>query len=421
MNPTSEASPNSLIRVIGIGSGARAGICPGHAETILGAELLIASREHQELFPEFPGKRLAITSNMQEVTATCKAALGKFRVVVLGSGDPNFFGIGRYLISQLGAASVRIEPAASFMQTAFARAGLPWHEAALGSVHGKPIEIASALARHHPIVGLFTDPDNTPQAVARHLISTGFKGVTCHVVSRIGHPDEQIKSANLEETAGQTFPEPNVLILVHREPPRRRLVLGLPEETFVHRKPKAGLITRREVRALAVANLHLAEDSVVWDIGAGSGSVAVECALFATQGHVYAIEKNAEDVQNICANVTAFGVLNVSPVHATAPEGLADLADPDAVFIGGTGGQMGYLLNEVLPRLKPGGRLVLTFATLENQAQAQAWFKERGIPMEITQIQVSRGVPILDLTRLEAQNPVTLMAITRPQVDPNTA
>lgn len=402
------------VTVIGIGPGGREGVPEAHLSAILKADLLIASRAHLDLFPDFSGETLAITANMPEVHAACRDALDRRSVVVLGSGDPNFFGVGRYLIAKLGADRVRIHPAPSFMQLAFARVGLPWHDAALGSVHGKPLENAAALARCHSRVGLFTDPDHTPAAIARHLLEAGFSGLTGHVCARLGMDDESVSSGRLEEIARGEYPEPNILILEHGTPPRRAFRFGLPEDDFVHRKPKAGLITRREIRALALSKLALAEDSVVWDIGAGSGSVAVECALLASKGRVFAVEKNAEDLDNVRANVAAFEVPHVTPVHARAPQGLDDLPDPDAVFVGGSGGELEELLATCLARLRPGGRLVMTLATLDNLARAMAFFKSRELPVEITHVQVSRGVPILDMTRLEAQNPVTLLAVDKP-------
>jgi len=407
------------IPVIGVGPGGRKAIPEAHLAAILKADLLIASTAHQDLFPDFAGERLAITSNLKQVAATCEAALGHRNVVVLGSGDPNFFGVGRYLIAKLGAGRVTVHPAPSFMLTAFARVGLAWHDAALGSVHGKPLAGALALISGHRKAGLFTDPENTPAAIARYLLEHGgddMAAVTGHVVSRIGEADEAVASGTLAELAEGAFPEPNVLVLERDKAPARRLSIGLAEESFAHRKPKLGLITRREVRAVALSMLHLKEDSVVWDIGAGSGSVAVECALFATRGRVFAIEKNADDLDNVRANIRAFGVPHVTPVHARAPDGLDTLPDPDAVFVGGSGGNLEALLARILERLTPSGRLVLTFATLDNMAQAHAFFRTREIPVEITQLQVARGVPILNMTRLEAQNPITLMAVTRPQV-----
>jgi len=268
------------------------------------------------------------------------------------------------------------------------------------------------------VVGLFTDPDNTPARIAARLLDAGdagMAGLTAHACCDLGGPAERVFTGDLSSLKGQTdLPEPNVLILVHATPPRRELTLGLPEEAFVHRKPKVGLITKREVRAVAIAKLGLTDASVVWDIGAGSGSVAVECALFCRRGRVFAVEKNAEDVDNVRANAAAFGTGNLTAVHATAPEGLTDLPDPDAVFVGGTGKQLESLLATCLERLRPGGRLVMTLVTLDNLAAALAFFKARELPVEITQLQVARGAPILDMTRLEALNPVTLLVAERP-------
>jgi len=407
-------SVTGCITVLGVGVGGREDLSPARVREILAADLLCASARHQEQFPEFTGERLVIASNVKEVAAACEAGIGHRRVVVLGTGDPNFFGIGRYLASRLGPERLRILPAPSTMQEAFARLGLPWHEARFGSCHGRPIEGVIGLVRENPIVGLFTDPEHTPARVARALIDAGLTGVTAHVCCRLGEKDESRFSGDLETLARTDLPDPNVLVLVHDHPEPRRTRLGLPEEDFVHRKPKVGLITKREVRAVAIAKLALAEDAVVWDIGAGSGSVAVECALLCPKAKVFAIEKNEEDVANVRANVARFGTVNVTPVHATAPDGLDDLPDPDAVFVGGSGKRMEPLLDVCMGRLRPGGRVVVSLATLDNLAAALAWFKGRDVPVEVTQLQVARGVPILDMTRLEALNPVTLLVAGGP-------
>ena len=406
------AAPET-ITVLGIAGETRDDLPPGHLRRILGADLLIASERHLLLFPEFSGDTLAITSNVKEVATLCAERVGSSDVVVLGSGDPNFFGIGRYLVAKLGADRVRIEPAVSSMQEAFARVGLPWHEAAFGSCHGKPIEGVIEKVREHPVVGLFTDPTHTPSAIARALLDAGLPDLKAWVCGNLGLADETVFSGRLSAVLDYTAPALNILIVAHDGPPRRPLLLGMPERDFVHRKPKAGLITRREIRAVAISKLNLTDRSVVWDIGAGSGSVAVECALVARRGQVFAVEKNAEDVANVAANRDRFGCHNLTPLHATAPDGLSDLPDPDAVFIGGTGKRLEALLATCLDRLSPGGRLVMTLATIDNLAAAYHFFRAREITPEVTQVQVSRGTPILDMTRLEALNPVTLLAVTR--------
>lgn len=402
-----------FITVMGIGVGGREDLAPARVREVLAADLLCASARHQEQFPEFTGERLVIASNVKEVAAACEAGRGTRRVVVLGTGDPNFFGIGRYLAGRLGAERLRILPAPSTMQEAFARLGLPWHEARFGSCHGRPIEGIIALVRDHPTVGLFTDPEHTPRKIAGALLDAGLTGVTAHVCCRLGEKDESRFSGDLTTLAATDLPEPNVVVLT-RIPEVRKMRLGLKEEDFVHRKPKVGLITKREVRAVAIAKLALSETAVVWDIGAGSGSVAVECALLCPRAQVFAVEKNEEDVANVRANIARFGAHNVTAVHATAPDGLENLPGPDAVFVGGTGKRMEPLLDVCWERLSPGGRLVVALATLDNLAAAHAWFKARDVAVEVTQLQVARGVPILDMTRLEALNPVTLMAAGGP-------
>jgi precorrin-6B C5,15-methyltransferase / cobalt-precorrin-6B C5,C15-methyltransferase len=409
------AAPGTdTVTVIGVGVGGREDLSAARAREVLAADLLCASARHQEQFPEFAGERLVIASNVKEVAAACEAGIGRRRVVVLGTGDPNFFGIGRYLAGRLGPERLRILPAPSTMQEAFARLGLPWHEARFGSCHGRPIDGIVDLVRRSPVVGLFTDPENTPARVARALLDAGLVGVTAHVCCRLGEKDESRFTGDLETLARTDLPDPNVVVLTQAAPEPRRMRLGLPEEDFVHRKPKVGLITKREVRAVAIAKLALAEDAVVWDIGAGSGSVAVECALLCPRGRVFAVEKNDEDIENVRANIQRFGTRNVTAVHATAPDGLEALPDPDAVFVGGSGKRMDALLEVCLRRLRPGGRLVVSLATLDNLAAAHGYFNARGIQVEVTQLQVARGVPILDMTRLEALNPVTLMVAGPP-------
>ncbi len=400
------------VTVLGVPPGDRAALSAEQIGRIMGADLLIASNRHLAEFADYTGDTLAITSNIKEVAATCAERGKRANVMVLGSGDPNFFGIGRYLLAKLGADAVRVEPAASSMQQAFARAGLAWHDAVFGSCHGKPIGQAVELVRHNGKVGLFTDPTHTPQKIARHLLDAGLPDLTAHICGNLGLADESHTVGRLSDIAQHTHaPDLNVMILLHDTPPARPLRLGLPEEAFVHRTPKIGLITRKEVRAVAISKLGLTDRSVVWDIGAGSGSVAVECAMIAHRGRVFAMEKNREDVDNVRANSERFGTANLTAIHTKAPDGLADLPDPNAVFIGGSGKRMTDLLDLCLSRLVPGGMLVITLATLENLATAYGFFRQQGIPVEVTQMQVSRGKPILDMTRLEANNPITILAV----------
>jgi len=177
----------------------------------------------------------------------------------------------------------------------------------------------------------------------------------------------------------------------------------------VQRQPEKGLITKREVRAVSLAHLALRPDSRVWDIGAGSGSVGLEAARIARDGHVWAIEKNAADAANALENARRLRATNYTLVQDRAPAGLDDWPDPDAVFIGGSSGELAGLITRVLARLRPGGRLVMNFVTFENLTTATATLASAGADWQVTQLSTARSQPILDMHRLAAQNPVWIV------------
>ena len=189
---------------------------------------------------------------------------------------------------------------------------------------------------------------------------------------------------------------------------------GIPEEEFHHRQPRCGLITKAEVRVLSLAKLRIREESVIWDIGAGSGSVAIEAALIAGRGSVWAIEKNAEDMENIARNVGKFGVTNVTAMNAVAPERLDEFPDPDAVFIGGSGGEMREILGIVGKRLRTGGRVVVNAITLDSSYEAVSFMKELGFEVETTLVQIARSKALLGKTSFEALNPIYIITGKRP-------
>lgn len=189
---------------------------------------------------------------------------------------------------------------------------------------------------------------------------------------------------------------------------------GIPDEEFHCREPRRGLITKAEVRVISLAKLRLREDSVVWDIGAGSGAVAVEAALIAGKGSVWAVEKNAEDMDNVIHNIEKFSVPNVAAVHARAPEGLDGFPDPDAVFIGGSGGEMRRILEVVSKRLKAGGRVVVNAITLDSSHEAVSALRDLGFEVEATLVQIARSKPLLGMMSFEALNPIYVIAGKRP-------
>jgi len=369
--------------------------------------------------------RRDLTGQLSAVPEWIRAARSDHQaVVVLATGDPLCHGIASYLASRLCVEAIEVLPNVSTLQLACARVGLAWQEAKIVSIHAKdagewmqgaaPTHGLYALAqavRAHDRLLVLTSPDNTPDRVARLLLTEG-QGDDFHlaVVERLNRADERVL-ADLTPAgaAGQRFAEPNVLLLWRVRERANPVRFGLMDSAYHQRQPEKGLITKQEVRAVSLARLQLRADSVVWDIGAGSGSVGLEAARLCPSGHVWAIEKNEGDVAIAQRNQRDFGVANHTLLHGKAPEYLDGWPDPDAVFIGGSGGELGELITLILRRLKPGGWLVMNFVTLENLATATQALAAQHAVWDVLQLQAARSKPILHMHRMAAENPVWIV------------
>ena len=254
------------------------------------------------------------------------------RVLVLADGDPLLFGIGATLVRLLGEEAVRLLPAVSSLQQACARLALPWHKVICLSLHGRDDlgPLNAAAGKNAPLCVL-TDARTTPDVLARHLLDRGVDWFDAHVFERMGAPDEAVHHLSMAAAAGRNFGPACTLILTPREASRRPC-LGLnSEELAVER----GLISKKPVRAAALALLRIAPRHVVWDIGAGSGAVALEAAVLAHEGRVVAVERSAGRAMSIQENRRRFGVAILDVRLGEAPECLPALPDPQRVFIGG--------------------------------------------------------------------------------------
>lgn len=317
------------------------------------------------------------------------------QVCVLASGDPGFFGIVSALGRRFGHASLKVHPAPSSVSMAFARIGMAWDDAVVVSAHGRPL--ASALrAVQGPKVAVLTSPDHPPQVIGAALLQQEHEARDVVVASHLGEDQEQVVCTDLAGLAAGKFDPMSVVLLLARQPAAHlpQLSWGLAEEAFAHR---AGMITKAEVRAIALSKLALPSSGVLWDVGTGSGSVAVECARLRPELQVVAVDRRPEEVSRAAANAHAHGVA-VEAVCGQAPEVLASLPDPDRVFVGGGGLEV---LDAALHRLRPGGIVVATYALVDRAAAAADRLGN------LVQISVARGVPVGGIgTRLDAENPV---------------
>lgn len=316
------------------------------------------------------------------------------RVCVLVSGDPGFFGLARLALARLGAGAVSIHPAPSAVSLAFARAGMHWDDAVVVSAHGRDPGAAVEAVRAGAKVAVLCSPDTPPAALGRALLDAGVTGRRAVVASRLEEADEAVWSGDLGGLAAGNFDPLSVVIVAVDSPASAAgISWGRPEAEFDHR---AGMITKAEIRAVALGKLSLPPAGVMWDVGAGSGSVAAESTRLVPALDIYAIERSPDDADRLRTNLVETGV---HVVEGTAPAALDGLPDPDRAFVGGGGIDV---LEAVRRRLRPGGTIVATYASLERAAAAARLLGS------LVQVSVSRAVPIGPdgSLRLAGENPV---------------
>ncbi|MBI2908458.1 MAG: precorrin-6y C5,15-methyltransferase (decarboxylating) subunit CbiE [Chloroflexi bacterium] len=406
------------VHIVGVGADGRYSLSQAALEMVERAELLVGGKRLLAMFPESQAERLVLASDTAATVEELRGALGRRRIVVLASGDPDFFGIARLLVERLGKDRVEILPNVSSVQLAFARIKESWDDATFLSVHGRGPEALAAISiglRRSRKLAILTDNVNTPAVVAQHLLQGGVRSCRAYLCEDLAGPNERVREASLDALAGVEAAPLSILVLIRDgDPPKSPRVRGdsggwphgIPESEFLHR---GGVITKAEVRLAALARLRLRESSVIWDVGAGCGSVAIEAAMIARLGQVYAVERDAENVEMIRANLARFGLENLTVVHGEAPAVLEGLPAPDAVFIGGSGGKLRSILHVVDRRLAPEGTVVVNAASLETAGLASAALRERGYTVEATLMQVSRSKDLAGLTHFEALDPVFIV------------
>ncbi|MDQ3680377.1 MAG: precorrin-6y C5,15-methyltransferase (decarboxylating) subunit CbiE [Actinomycetota bacterium] len=382
------------ISVVGVvGDGLDDLSAPGR-RALAAADLVVGGRRLLDNLAPPGARTVVIEADVDAALEQVAAEVGS--VCVLASGDPGFFGIVRVLGHRFGPTRLHVHPEPSSVALAFARLGLPWDDAAVVSAHGRPLAAAAGRAVGWAKVAVLVSPDAPPEALGKELLAQGATHDQVVVCSRLGSADERVERTGLEGLAGGTWDPRSVVVLLHGDgvPGARTLAWGLPEDDFAHR---GGMITKSEVRAVVLARLELPATGVVWDVGAGSGSVAVECAALRPALRVLAIERGAGDAGRVRHNATDHGVA-VETVEGEAPEALGDLPAPDRAFVGG-GGLV--VLDAVLARLRPGGRVVASYAALDRASEAM------GRLGSLVQLGVAHGQRLPDGgVRLAAENPV---------------
>ncbi len=424
------------IHVVGIGLDGAKGLVEAVRQLVGSATVLVGSDRHLSYFPHHPAKRIVLRDFTLTIEEIRHYLAGSETIVVLVTGDPLFFGLGRLLLAELPPEQLTFHPHLSSVQLAFNRLKVPWQDARVISAHGRSVdELIQVLQQGVDKIAVLTDRTNSPNAIARLLLALDLpSSYSLWVCENLGGDDERIQCFSPETLCRDviynvstiainnvsTFAPLNVVVLIRQSEkalqPDLDLAnlpqLGLSDRLFLSFSDRPGLMTKREIRLLVLGELALKPGQIIWDIGAGTGSVSIEIARLFPTSKVYAIEKTAAGTALISQNCRRFQVENVFSIHGIAPEILSDLPNPDRIFIGGSGGNLTQIL-AACSRLTPGGVLVLALATLEHLNTALSWLKEHeNWNYQLLQVQLSRSVPVAQLTRFAPLNPVTILTAT---------
>ncbi|MEM9006727.1 MAG: precorrin-6y C5,15-methyltransferase (decarboxylating) subunit CbiE [Cyanobacteria bacterium P01_F01_bin.86] len=405
------------IQVIGIGLDGVEGL-PRHLQQLIDqAAVLAGSDRTLSYFPHHPAQRWSLVELESQLQAHLQQP-NPDSVVILTSGDPLFFGLGRQLLQVLPADALTFHPHPSSMQLAFSRIKLPWQEAALVSAHARSLErLAQCLKIGADPIGVLTDAVNTPAAIARLVndldLPTPYQLWVCE---NLGGAEERVQPFSLAAVQDKTFAPLNVVVLQRLEHPpvlETLPLFGIPDHNFLSFRDRPGLMTKREIRVQILAELALQPHQVIWDVGAGTGSVSVEIARLVPDSKIWAIEKTAAGCQLIQQNVSRFETPQVTVIYGKAPDVLVSLPPPNRVFIGGSSGRLLEILKQCTQTLLPEGRIVVALTTLENSAQMTEWLREHPHWQgQFQQIACSRSAAVGSYTRWNPLNPVTLACLT---------
>jgi len=358
------------------------------------------------------------TDRPEELLSRLRSALADGKpVVVLASGDPLWFGIGRLLLQAFPAEQLRFHPGPTSMQLAFARIGRPWQDASWLSLHGRdPEPLAAELQRRPAALAVLCDPRaGGADTVRRILRASGLEGAYgCWICERLGHPEERVLRLAPDQPTPVELDPLHLVLLVAEAPaapdPTSLPLFGIDDGLWLQHPDQPGLMTKREVRIQLLADLDLPAEGVLWDIGAGVGTVGLEALRLRPGLRLWAVERRVGAAALLAANAERFGVEPAGLLEAAAPEALAGLPDPDRVLIGGGGRDRVALLQAVLARLRPGGVVVLPLATVEALAELRPVLEGAGLAVAVGQVQVWRGAPLGDGTRLAPLNPVLVLS-----------
>ncbi|HEX7006704.1 MAG TPA: precorrin-6y C5,15-methyltransferase (decarboxylating) subunit CbiE [Alphaproteobacteria bacterium] len=398
------------LAIVGIGEDGIKGLSDEAKRLVASAEIVFGGKRHLELAaPLINGRAEPWPSPFDSSFAAVRSHAGR-AVCVLASGDPFLFGVGATLARSFSPDEMQVVPAPSAFSLAAARLGWALQDVDTVSLHGKALTLIRRYLHRGRRILCLTSDDEAPGRIAGLISSLGFGPSRLTVLEALGGPNERIRSAQADVFALDNINPLNILA-IECESTREALVVplapGLPDEVFEH----DGQITKREIRALTLSALAPRKGELLWDVGAGSGSIGIEWMLADPSLRAIALEANPERAARIRRNAGVLGVPGLAVVEGTAPDALANLERPDAIFVGGGASDPG-VLDAAIAALPPAGRLVVNAVTLETEALLIA--RHAALGGTLTRLSVERAAPVGGMTAWRPALPVTQWSWVKP-------
>lgn len=392
------------VTLIGMGSGQPENLTLQGLAALRQADLILGARRLLAVLPAGCTENRAAAYRPDEVAELLQTS-GAENAVLVYSGDTGFYSGASSMMEKLEALGVRarVLPGLSSIQLLAAALGRPWQGWNLVSAHGRTCDPVAECMQGRPTFFL-TGGSEDPATLCAQLAAEGFGDVQAVVGQCLGTPEEKIFRGSVKELAAGRFNSLSVLLVEAVEGLPRRAP-GLPDEAFERGDVP---MTKQEVRAAVLAKLAVRPEDILWDVGAGTGSVSVELALAAPRGRVYAVECRPEGCALIKANREKFRTRNLVLVEGLAPDALSDLPAPDAVFIGGSKGSLAAIVDTALDK-NPDARICVSAIALETLSAAVAALTAKGRTVQVSQIAVSRAKAVGGLHLMMAQNPIYLI------------
>ncbi len=369
------------INVVGIGPKGET----FHPEIIENADILIGGKRLLKFFDKINCKKIPITKSIDAILDEIKQTDDE-KITFLATGDPLFFGIGKRLIEFFGKKNLHFYPYINSVQLLCSKAKINYEDCINFSIHGRNIDKSKliSLIKNNYKVSVLTDKKNNINNIAA-ILEKYFQELNIILGQMLGTDNEQIIHCNIKKLKSITPTELDTIIIIN---PifNKKIQSGIDEEKFSHEK---SLITKKEIRTISISNLELEKDSIVWDIGAGSGSVSIEASFVAYEGKIFSIEKNISRIAHIKKNIENFNCYNIEIVNGTAPEILSNLPKPDRIFIGGNSGGIKPILETIKDLFNLNLIVVINIVVVEKLTQILQFCKKNNLNYYIISVQTN--------------------------------